>query len=53
MKHIITLAVVLIYGLLFTTSSEILNGQTIAYKEERDNYYQDLYDNNSLDKTNR
>jgi len=53
MKRIITLAVVLIFGLLFTTSSGILKGQALAYQEERDNYYEDLYDKNCLYETNR
>lgn len=44
---------VLIFGLLFTTSSAILKGKAIAYQEERGNYYnQDLYDENSLYETN-
>jgi len=49
-----TLAFVLIFRLLFTTSSGILKGQALSYQEERDNYYhQDLYDKNSLYETNR
>ncbi|MDR4511552.1 MAG: hypothetical protein MRJ93_07590 [Nitrososphaeraceae archaeon] len=43
MKRTITLAFVLIFRLLFTTSSGILKGQALVYQEERENYYhQDL-----------
>ena len=53
MKSIITLGIVLTFSILFTASSGILKSQAFAFQEERENYYQDQYDKNSLYGINR